>query len=366
MRWPRNGDAMPDLEREWQRHLSVIADQKWPDSEKEWMRDNLRRVLDRDGHIDHRALTHTYRWNLCAARLKDGIFTDWDGWAFRSDWAITFWWDRHDLPVPTEHRVLVPKWNLKPVKRLVVLGEQGVGDEILFASVLPELIVRLGHDAIEFQCYPKLQKVFARSFRIACTPRQPLGAVIEGSAVVALGDLLPLYRRNVAHFPRKPFLKPDPERVAYWRGWLAGYGDSKKIGLAWYSRHGWLNPADLMTDPDAVYFNLQYPDADLPAVPIPDRLVNVPFNARDDLDELCSFVVALDCVVAVTQTLVHIAGAVGQECQAIIPPKNGQVTWFLWYYYGRPNCVDHWPHLIYPTVTVFNSLDDYRNHSRPG
>ena len=338
----------PELER----HLQVINDTDWKASDKAEISKEITKIIQRDGFVNPDYLTPAYKWNWCAARLRDGLFKDWDGFEFRSDWAVSF---RGIDGTKSK----VPKWDGQPVDHIVVLGEQGLGDEILFLSALPELIVRLGTKAVELQCYPRLKSIVERSFKIKVTDRKKLSEVTEGDAMVALSDLFPFYRRDVSHFPRKPYLKPDPIKVEYWTEWLKQFGDKEKIGIAWYSRHGWVNPADLVTSKDAVYFDLQYDYEGKQSFG-----EKVPFDTKTDLENLFAFVAALDRVVTVTQTLAHVCGSQGKVCDAIIPPKNGEVSWFNWY----NSChvlgnSETWPHLLYSSVTVYGTPESFKKHT---
>lgn len=258
---------------------------------------------------------------------------------------MTFRWGQ-DIQSP------IPKWDGGPSSHLVVLGEQGIGDEILFSSALPELMVRVGTKNIEFQSYPKLKSIIERSFGVKCTDRKPLSEVKEGQHIVALGDLFPWYRRHKSHFPKKPYLKPDPEKVSHWSEWLKQF-NGPKIGVAWYSRHGFLNPDDLITE--GTYFDLQYrSEVDMGGS---KDLIPVPFDTRDDFDNLFAFVACLDEVRTVTQTLSHVCGSQGKTCKAVIPPKNGEVNWYLWYYFDGKS---YWDSPIYPNFTIYKSIDEFR------
>lgn len=328
----------------------VFEGQDWPKEDIEDFKQKTLLVLERDGCIDYNAFPAGFRWNLCSERLRSGDFSNWDGWEFRSDWAMTFRWGK-EIQSP------VPKWDGKPCNHLVVLGEQGIGDEILFLSALPDLLVRTGRECIEFQTYPRLRSIIERSYRIKTTDRKLLSHVVEGKAIMALGDVFPWYRRDQSHFPRKPYLKADPEKVEHWRKWLESYGDRPKIGLSWYTRKGYFAPELLKTVKDAVYFDLQYRDKEKPVNEPQEPLENVPFDTMDDMENLFAFVNALDSVHSVTQTLCHVAGSQGVRCEAVIPPNNGEVKFFLWYY-GDPDPVCESP--IYPAMTVYRNIDEFR------
>jgi hypothetical protein len=306
---------------------------------------DLKKTLKKAGRIDYNLFPPTFRWHLCSSRLTQGKFSNWDGFEFRSDWSITFQGlNGFSLPVP--------KWTGGKVKKLVIAAEQGVGDEILYASAIPELIVRLGHEPLELQCHPRLIPVFERSFRISCVPRVNLSR-IEGDAVVALADLFVFYRRDKSHFPKKPYLKTDSIRVDYWKETLEKL-PGKKIGIAWKSRHGSIDPKRLMTE-EATYINLQYGAKTEGTLDIaPDPL--------EDMDDHLNFIKALDQVISVTQTVIHEAGSVGTPCIAIKPHKGtGDVDCGLWYY--GMGCSPH-EHHIYGSVEVYESIEDYESTKR--
>ena len=301
---------------------------------------DLKKTLKKAGRIDYSLFPPTFRWHLCSSRLSQGKFNNWDGFEFRSDWSITFQGlNGFSLPIP--------KWTGGKVDKLVIAAEQGVGDEILYASAIPELIIRFGHEMLELQCHPRLIPIFERSFRIRCIPRVNLSK-IEGDAVVALADLFMFYRRDKSHFPKKPFLKPNPELREKWLKWLEPF-QKPWIGMAWKSRHGSIDPLRLIDN--GTWFNLQYNGKDGPGVP-------VPCDPMEDMDDHLALVSCMDKVISVTQTLIHEAGSVGVPTIAIKPPQGtGEVDCGLWYYaLGGP-------HHIYGNVEVFNSIEEYESES---
>lgn len=345
-----------NLTREAKKELAVVSDvfraQNWSEEEKKDLIGKVKTILKRDGKLDYRAFEPKARWDFCSYRLKSGDYTNWDGWEFRSDWSMTFRWG-------VEMKCPLPKWDMKPVDHLVILGEQGIGDEILFLSALPEIIVRYGRNCIEFQTYPRLQSIVGRSFGIRCTDRKLLRDVVTGDAVMALGELFPWYRRDKVHFPRRPFLKADPIKVEHWKEWLKQYGDQPKVGLAWASSKGHIDPESLKTH-QGVYFDLQYrdPEVEVPAPLVP--LESVPFDVKDDIENLFAFVKALDWVASVTQTICHVAGSQGVPCKVVIPDK---VKFHLWYYYTGSK-KPFWESPIYPNMTIYKNIHEFINHER--
>ncbi len=133
-------------------------------------------------------------------------------------------------------------------KRLLVCGEQGLGDEVLFANVLRDTVAAIGDEsllsiAVEYRLVP----LFKRSFPKASVTPHLHGAargagllvgpfIQDWSAIDAwtpMASLLRTFRSEPEAFPRAPgYLVPDPERVAYWRDQLAS-SPGRKVGLLW-------------------------------------------------------------------------------------------------------------------------------------
>ena len=233
-------------------------------------------------------LPPSIRWNVCRVRLSRGCW-DWKGWELRSDYAEKF------------HR-LHPKWDGKTDGSLYVIGEEGVGDEIMVASCFDEL------PPCTIECDARLKQHFERSFpQHAFRERLKDGENREGyDHYIPLMDLLPLYRKSPKDCPGTPYLKPDPERVDYWRDALP-----YKTGVAWKSRHGRIKPPPIdgvslqygetgSSDPCFSYFR---PDID-PVADFADQI---------------NMIAALDRVVSGPMSVVHAAGALGIETHVIMP-----------------------------------------------
>jgi len=319
---------------------------------RDWLKKDIKKTMKKVGGIDYNLFPADFRWNLCAARLRMGRFTNWDGWEFRSDWSMTF----RGL---NGYEFDLPRWYGGDFDKLIILGEQGIGDELLFASAIPELLIRFGRDKIEFKTYPRIIPMMERSFGIKCSQRVKLGELEfePGTFVVALADLFMFYRRDKAHFPGKPFLKPDESLVKHYKEKLDALSDKPKIGIGWKARHGDLDPKDLMCE-DATYINLQYlkhPDGNW-TEPLPEHVTDFGIDPINDLESHLALVAALDKVVTVTQTTVHEAGSVGTQCHAIRPKKgSGEVHNMLWYYF-----LGNLQSPIYNSVHIWNTPRDYR------
>ena len=240
-------------------------------------------------------LPPSIRWNVCRVKLSRGCW-DWLGWELRSDYAEKF------------RRLAPNKWDGKAEGRVYVIGEEGVGDEIMVASCFNEL------PPCTIECDPRLKGHFERSFpQHVFRERLRDGENREGyDWYIPLMDLLPIYRKSPKDCPGTPYLKPDPERVAYWRETLP-VGIFQQIhtpttGIAWISRHGKQRPFFLPG------VSLQYGEHKSPEwLFVPD------IDPIADFGDQINLIAALDRVVSGPMSVVHAAGALGIETHVIMP-----------------------------------------------
>ena len=226
-----------------------------------------------------------------------------------------------------------PQWDGSSLagKTFHVHGEQGIGDELMFASCFSDVITEARACIIE--CSPKLEKLFRRSFPGASVISKGTsgGPVLPGEELAvdyhAAAGSLPLFLRNrTADFPRHTgYLRGDAQRIAYWRGRLDGLPGRLKVGISWRGGakstrqslrsiplHLWLPILDVA---GADFINLQYTDCeDEIAVLRRERAVDLHHwrEAIEDYDETAALVSALDLVISVQTAIVHLAGALGK------------------------------------------------------
>jgi len=136
---------------------------------------------------------------------------------------------------------MIPRWNGMESKTLIAYGEQGVGDEIAFASCIPDLMRK---NEVIIECDPKLSGLFRRSFglethgtrfqdMVPWLHDQKTGMLRNIDAAVSFGSLPQHYRNETSEFPGTPYLIADPERRLQWRALLDALGPKKKIGITW-------------------------------------------------------------------------------------------------------------------------------------
>ncbi len=255
------------------------------------------------------------------------------GWA-NHDWR----WQSQATP----RNLSEPKWDGRPDEkcRLLVYAEQGIGDEVMFASCIPDVLPLVGECVLE--CDPRLRALFARSFpnvQIVSRPisRNPSTGKVEPSvdAQIPIGSLPHITRHNIESFPKQTsYLIPDPVRVEAWRKRFQNLGKPIVIGISWRGGHDrdarrlrstelnqWI---PVLKFPDAAFVNLQYGECEAEllrlrqqhGIDIHDWTDADPLT---DLDGFCAQVAALDLVISIDNSTVHMAGALGTPTWVLLP-----------------------------------------------
>jgi len=278
----------------------------------------------------------TAKWHKSLLYLSMGYFAE--GWElYESRWAGVL--DEKFL-----RRYLQPRWDGDYVKgSLLIWGEQGLGDYILFSSMIPELKERA--DSIVLEVEPRLVKLFAQSFPYArVIPRAKelyTGPVDAHESLAGLGKFL---RSSWEAFPRREYgyLIPDDELTAKLRERLTAE-HRVVVGLSWSSIKPWLHEPisaplrdfeALLRLPGCRFVDLQYGDTlterEMVACEtgvLVERLEDV--DNTNDLDALAALISACDLVVTISNTTAHLAGALGKPTWVLVPYSKTRVWhWF--------------------------------------
>ena len=263
--------------------------------------------------------------NLLLGHYRQG----WEDYAYRGHGAAR---DFRMLPFPV--------WHGGPLagQRMIVLAEQGLGDQLMFASCLRDLLA-LGPAHVVVEANQRVAKTLARSF-----PDCEVLATSQGNGLdwvrqhpdtdcfVHLGDLPGHFRRTLADFPMHPgYLRADPARVAHWRAKLEAAGPGPYIGISWKGGTEMTrSPVRSMTpehflplarNRTATWVCLQYGEvaADVQRAATAGLLLCHWPEAIKDLDEFAALICALDLVITVCNTTVHCAGGLGRPVWVLSP-----------------------------------------------
>lgn len=222
----------------------------------------------------------------------------------------------------------LPEWEGQKDSTVIVYAEQGLGDEILFGSCIPDLQAISKQVIVE--CDRRLQGVFERSFGVEAfgtrfEERSPITDWHQADYVITMGELPRFFRRSHREFPGTRYLKPDPERCLQWRALLDAL-PGLKIGLAWTGGLKNTGKKERSLDLDTLaplfdlphtFVSLEYKEPDLKGYPIKHWARAV--DKSVDFDETLALINELDLVISVTTTAVHAAGALGKKCWCLVP-----------------------------------------------
>ena len=283
---------------------------------------------------------------------------------FKEGWTEYEW--RRLMP-GAPPRVTLPDWDGQPLRgrRLHLIGEQGIGDALMFASCIPDLEDIDGPVTLHVE--PRLTGLLARSFPwLTVSPQLPTPT--DTGVALPIGSLPRLLRPAEADFVRhRPFLAPDPAAVERWRKRFRLLGAELVVGISWRGGKDPVNRRQRTTRledwlpvlqlPGVVTVDLQYGDhadelRDLAAHSnaTPQRYPEL--DPIADFDGFVAQVAALDLVVSVCNTTIHVAGGLGVPT-LLIAPSAPSWRWLT----ERTEC------LWYPSVSLIRQA---RHEPWPG
>jgi len=263
----------------------------------------------------------------------------------------------HDLTDAPRFTIDITRWRpgMDLVgKSLMICAEQGLGDEVMFANMLPDVIDALGPDgaltvAVERRLIPLFQRSFPQATIVAHKTVAFEGRVYRGAPDIEdwsgfdfwtpLGGLLETFRPSLAAFPDRPsFLKADPQRVEHWRRVLEAAPEGPKVGLLWKSlklngeRARQFSPFKLwrpvLETPGVCFVNLQYGDCEEEiALAKSEFGVDIwqppGIDLKQDLDDVAALCCAMDLIIGFSNATTNLGGA----CGAPIWMLTGAAAW---------------------------------------
>jgi tetratricopeptide (TPR) repeat protein len=223
-------------------------------------------------------------------------------------------------------------------RTILLSGEQGVGDQIMFGSLLPDLVSRGATCLVKLQkrLYPLLERSVPD---LVLIPRD--GSESEWTKQFAvdyqtpIGGLCRWLRPNLDSFPSRPgYLKADPAQVEELRHrYRMRLGERPLVGISW--RGGFGEAGRLRSIPLAAwspilkqrefgFINLQYGDCRADLAAAQSQLgVNVLHDDTVDplksLDDFAAQTAAMDVVISIDNSTVHMAGALDVPVWVMLP-----------------------------------------------
>ena len=228
-----------------------------------------------------------------------------------------------------------PRWDGLTKHRVFVWREQGIGDWIMFSSMIPEL-----HASVEkviVECDPRVIPLFQRSFSEEIqfiTDRTEISED-DYDSHLPIGSLPLHFRKELGDFKKSSqgWLQADPQRFQCIKEKISQNKSKKIVGISWNTKSSLtqafqrnIKLEDLLLplkDLDFIFVNLQYGDVSeeitnlkanhgIDVLEIPDLDI---FN---DIDGLAAIIAACDCVISIDNLNPHLAGALNIRTQLLI------------------------------------------------
>ena len=293
--------------------------------------------------------SYTMRWNLSFCALMTGDFAT--GWQYYE----TRWHSRNWNSPALD--TIKPRWTGTETGRILLWNEQGVGDEIMFLSLLVHLPTSEQNIAVrcDRRIIPMLSRAYLNQFKFlaadeAVEPSEYDYHLPVGSLPSVLG-----FDPQNKTYQQQPYMKADKDKVAQlsatfaqtkdlivgvsWKSTGSLYGSDKNIELS--------EILDSLSGEDVQFINLQYGDVsdDLRKLntDMRDRFNTMDeIDKRDDLDRLAALMACCDVIVTTANATVHLASALGRPTHLILTERHSwewHQSWERSYWY--PECRIH-------------------------
>ena len=240
---------------------------------------------------------------------------------------------------------------------IYIWQEQGLGDEILYASMFHDLSIIKNKKIISADA--RLLPLYKRSFAVLeFVAKDQLVSDSQYEYQIPIGDLGKFFRPNIESFKksRTPYLFADDERVKKIKARI-NKGNQLVCGLSWNSKNEKLGKKksldlksleDILNLPSFKFINLQYGDSAFEINSLSSELQKKIFTFEDldlfnDLDGLAALIQACDVVLTISNVTAHLAGALGSKVILLLPFSKGR----QWYWFEADK-----KSLIYPEINI--------------
>ena len=269
-------------------------------------------------------------------------------------------WERYDegfapihyLARTPKRKFNIPQWHGEDikVKRLLVWGEQGLGDEFWFFSMLKEAQQCCASLLIE--CQPRLVTLLQRSFPDATVRTSQLSPLTRADYDVQIpaASLCRIFRSRMEDFAKfKPYIQPDPKLILKFSERLQALRPKRLVGICWRSgtvdaqrSKGMLSLLDLtpiLCMENIEIVNLQYGDCELEIVAA-EQALNIKIHRwadvdlKDNQEQLAAIMSQMDMILTTSTAVMQLAGAMGcptmafQQRSSLFFLGQSQSPWF--------------------------------------
>jgi tetratricopeptide (TPR) repeat protein len=257
------------------------------------------------------------------------------------------------------------KKNFSDLGRVYIFSEQGLGDVILFSSVLKEL--QSNKNLITLEVDKRLIDIYQRSFEnIKIVSKEQEESKENFEHIMGIASLPGYFRKKTTCFSKQisPFLKADSEKVNFFRNKILSNKLEKKVcGISWKTlnkkngRNRSINITEFkeILNLTSIHFvSLQFSLNSNEVSSLSDQF-NIDLknfsnlDLYNDLDSYISVIDACDFVITIDNSTAHFAGALGKKTFLLVPFGRGR------HFYWNENFSNS---LWYPTVEIYTQSKD--------
>ena len=285
-----------------------------------------------------------------------------------------------------------PSWdgtNLDD-KTILIWAEQGIGDEIMFTSILPNLSQMT--EKIISECDQRLTPLFQRSFpqiQFFSRANPPHPRLLDKNIdyQMPIGGLGQWFRTNEKSFlsGQDSYLHACPKKVLQMKRKYQQLADGKLlVGISWKStginqRRASLKSTvlkdwtSILSGKNCFFMSLQYGDVKAEINTFTNQ-TEIPIyqdkeiDSFQSLDDFAAQVAALDLVISTSNTTVHMAGALGEKVWTLLPYipdwrwmlEREDTPWYPSMRLFRQSETGDWSRVF---AQVRSALEQYMEHS---
>lgn len=261
-------------------------------------------------------------------------------------------------------------FNIDGNQRIIIIQEQGVGDLILYSSILTEF---RNLQNISLALDSRLHSIYERSFpNFSLIDISLINNINLNATYVPIGSLGKNYRLTLDSFERVsfPYLKSNRDKIISFKKTISS--DEKKLcGLSWRSYNevfGDTKSLELNTlikllnnFENINFLNLQYDVSDSEIDFIKNNGINfedfLNIDKKNDFESIFALVEICDFIITTSSTIAHIAGSLGKDTYLLLPKGEGK----LWYWHTKNDSnVSLW----YPSIRIFTQ-DSFGDWGEP-
>jgi len=223
--------------------------------------------------------------------------------------------------------VELPLWGPeKSFNSVVVITEQGIGDEIMFSTLLIDLQERVND--IYLFCDPRLKLIFKKKYKfIKFIQNETDIEHLKIESQIAIGSLAQFFRNSEIDFKKsikvvkelkrnKTNKKKKPLIGLSWRTQNIKFATERNISLALFS--------PILKNVNYDFINLQYGDNSLEVQHCEQNLNRKIFLVNDNdnynnIDGLAANISKCDLVITIDNSTVHLSGLLDKKTFLLLP-----------------------------------------------